>query len=47
MVEEHQELAIYDIKKNKGYGTLKHLSAIRTHGITRFHRRSFGICKYI
>jgi ribonuclease HII len=47
MVEEHQELAIYDIKKNKGYGTPKHLSAIRTHGITRFHRRSFGICKYI
>jgi ribonuclease HII len=47
MVEEHQELVVYDIKKNKGYGTPKHLAAIRTHGITSFHRRSFGICKYI
>jgi ribonuclease HII len=47
MVDEHQELMLYDIKKNKGYGTPKHLAAIRTHGITAFHRRSFGICKYM
>ena len=47
MVEEHPELMVYDIKKNKGYGTPKHLAAIRMHGITSFHRRSFGICKYL
>ena len=47
MVEEHTELMLYDIKKNKGYGTPKHLTAIKTHGITSFHRRSFGICKYM
>ena len=47
MVGEHPELMLYDIKKNKGYGTPKHLAAIRTHGITGFHRKSFGICKYI
>ena len=45
MVEENKELVLYDIKKNKGYGTPKHLAAIKAHGITDFHRRSFGICK--
>jgi ribonuclease HII len=47
MVDTHQELNIYDIRKNKGYGTLKHLAAINKHGITDFHRKTFGICKYI
>ena len=47
MVEQHQELAVYDIKKNKGYGTPKHLAAIKTHGITEFHRKTFGICKHL
>ena len=47
MVHTHQELNIYDIKKNKGYGTPKHLAAINKHGITDFHRKTFGICKYI
>jgi ribonuclease HII len=47
MVDTHQELNIYDIRKNKGYGTPKHLAAINKHGITDFHRKTFGICKYI
>jgi ribonuclease HII len=47
MVDKHQELNIYDIRKNKGYGTPKHLAAINKHGITDFHRKTFGICKYI
>lgn len=47
MVDTHQELNTYDIRKNKGYGTLKHLAAINKHGITDFHRKTFGICKYI
>jgi ribonuclease HII len=47
MVNTHQELNIYDIRKNKGYGTPKHLAAINKHGITDFHRKTFGICKYI
>jgi ribonuclease HII len=45
LVERHPILKIYDIHNNKGYGTLKHLTAIKQHGITEFHRRSFGICK--
>jgi ribonuclease HII len=31
----------YDWKNNKGYGTGKHLQAIREFGCTPFHRRSF------
>jgi len=36
---------MYSLKKNMGYGTKMHLDAIRKFGITRFHRRTFGICK--
>jgi ribonuclease HII len=35
----------YGLKKNKGYGTMKHMEGIKTHGITKYHRKSFGICK--
>ena len=36
---------LYDLRKNKGYGTAKHMSAIKKYGITKWHRKSFGICK--
>jgi ribonuclease HII len=29
----------------KGYGAKKHMDGIREHGITQWHRRSYGICK--
>lgn len=35
----------YDLKNNKGYGTRKHLEGIRGRGITKWHRKTFGICK--
>ena len=35
----------YDLLKNKGYGTKKHMDGIKEHGITPYHRKSFGICK--
>jgi len=35
----------YDLRNNKGYGTKKHMEGIKNHGITQWHRRSFGICK--
>lgn len=35
----------YGIDQNKGYGVKKHLDGIKEHGITIWHRRSFGICK--
>lgn len=37
----HEEFPMYDWGKNKGYGTLKHRQALRAHGLTSHHRRSF------
>lgn len=41
LVKEHPALAVYGIEKNKGYGTKVHLDALREHGATEHHRRSF------
>ncbi len=35
----------YSIHTNKGYGSKKHLDGIKEHGISEWHRKSFGICK--
>jgi ribonuclease HII len=35
----------YGINSNKGYGAKRHMDGIKEHGITIWHRRSFGICK--
>jgi ribonuclease HII len=35
----------YGLDTNKGYGSKKHIDGIKNHGITIWHRRSFGICK--
>jgi ribonuclease HII len=35
----------YELTKNKGYGTAKHMDGIRKYGITCWHRKSFGLCK--
>lgn len=37
--------ACYGIDTNKGYGTKKHIDGIKEHGITEWHRKSYGICK--
>jgi ribonuclease HII len=46
LCKQHPELSeYYGIDSNKGYGAKKHLEGIKEHGITIWHRRSFGICK--
>ena len=35
----------YGIDRNKGYGTADHMRGIREHGITQWHRQSYGPCK--
>ena len=35
----------YDLLSNKGYGTKAHMDGIKKHGITAWHRRTYGICK--
>jgi len=42
----HPELCErYNIHKNMGYGTKAHLDGIVEHGITQWHRASYGRCK--
>ena len=46
LCEQNPELEEkYGIASNKGYGAKRHLDGIQNHGITVWHRRSFGICK--
>ena len=46
LCEKNPELAEhYGIDSNKGYGAKRHIEGIKQHGITIWHRRSFGICK--
>lgn len=46
LCEQHPTLIEhYGIDSNKGYGAKKHLDGIKQHGITIWHRRTFGICK--
>lgn len=35
----------YGLVKNKGYGTKQHLAGIEQHGISKYHRSTFGLCK--
>ena len=43
--EYPQLIEHYSIDSNKGYGAKKHMDGIIQHGITIWHRRSFGPCK--
>jgi ribonuclease HII len=46
LCEENTELKEkYKIDSNKGYGSKHHLDGIKKHGITQWHRKTFGICK--
>jgi ribonuclease HII len=46
LCNENPELAErYGIDTNKGYGAKKHIDGIKQYGITKWHRKSFGICK--
>lgn len=35
----------YGLEKNQGYGTKKHLEGILEHGVTQWHRKTYGRCK--
>lgn len=44
LIKNNPKLEIYKWQKNMCYGTKDHINAIKEHGITKFHRKSFGIC---
>ena len=35
------EFPMYDLKNNKGYGTKKHIEALKKYGSCKYHRKSF------
>lgn len=41
MEKIHEEFPMYNWKKNKGYPTKEHREAIKKHGLTKYHRKSF------
>ncbi|MEO8992343.1 MAG: ribonuclease HII [Nitrosospira sp.] len=52
MLALHQRFPRYGFDKHKGYSTERHIAALRTHGISVVHRRSFapvrelvGVCE--
>lgn len=46
MCTAHPELdALYGLRKNKGYGTQQHMTALKKYGPSQWHRRSFGLLK--
>lgn len=41
MKELDKEYPMYDFKSNKGYGTKKHIEAIKKYGVLKEHRKTF------
>lgn len=39
----HEEYPMYNWKQNKGYPTKQHREAIKKHGITKYHRKTFRL----
>lgn len=46
MCDKYPELQErYKLRDNVGYGTKYHLDGIKEHGITQWHRKTYGCCK--
>jgi len=43
IIESSKKYPLYGFEKHKGYGTKAHISAIKEHGYSPIHRRSFKI----
>ena len=41
LVSERPDLEKFDLLKNMGYGTPKHIESLKKHGFTEFHRKTF------
>jgi len=47
MKQLHQKYPQYGFAKHKGYGTKKHREAISAHGLSKLHRKSFHLEKFL
>ena len=47
MKKLHKKYPKYGFSKHKGYGTKKHQEAIRKYGLSRIHRKSFNLQKFL
>ena len=45
LCEKNEELKKYDLQNNKGYGTKKHMEALKEYGTVEGHRKSFKPCR--
>lgn len=43
----HQRYPKYEFAANKGYGTKRHQDAIRLYGLSKLHRTSFNLTKFM
>ncbi len=41
MMKLHNKFPVYNFAQHKGYGTLQHRNAIKKHGLSDIHRRTF------
>jgi ribonuclease HII len=47
MTKLHDKYPEYNFAKHKGYGTLEHRNAIKKHGLSKVHRKSFNLEKFL
>ncbi len=48
MIDYDAQYPLYGFAAHKGYGTAAHLNALRTHGATPIHRKSFApVARYV
>lgn len=45
MKKLHDEYPVYNWDKNYGYCTKEHEELVRKYGITKYHRKTYGVCK--
>jgi ribonuclease HII len=41
MIELHEKYPLYDFASNKGYSSPGHIQALRTHGPSEIHRKTW------
>lgn len=47
MCNRYPILERYGLRSNMGYGTADHMNAIKTYGITQYHRKSYKCCTHL